>query len=75
MRDLDTKTTPRKRTEEEGFFDFLKTFDKKFDDAGKKISKSKSDSSIKKIQKSKIHKMDQGQIKKKLDKDFKDSPD
>ena len=75
MKDLQTKTTPRKRTEGEGLFDFLKTIDKKFDDAGKRISKSQSDSSIKKIQKSKIHKMDQGQIKKKLDKDFKDSPD
>ena len=75
MKDLQTNTLPRKMTMDQATNKFMKRIDKMFDDADKRISKSQSDSSIKKIQKAKIHKMDQGQIKKKLDKDFKDSPD
>ena len=75
MKDLQTNTLPRTMRMDDAANKFMKRIDKMFDDAGKRISKSQSDSSIKKIQKSKIHKMDQDQIKKKLNKDFKDSPD
>ena len=77
MRDLQTKTFPQKGLSIDKAFDkFEKQSMKKLvDEPIKKIKKLQSDSSIKQIKKSKIHKMDLDQIKKNLGQKFKDSPD
>ena len=80
MKDLQTNTFPNKGlTRDDALLKFGSNFKKKIDTNVNKMrnkrNKSQSDSSIKQIKKSKIHKMDQGQIKKNLDKLFDDSPD
>ena len=77
MKDLQTKTFPQKGLSIDKAFDKFKdqSMKKLFDEPTKKIKKLQSDSSIKQIKKSKIHKMDLDQIKKNLGQKFKDSPD
>ena len=77
MKDLQTKTFPKKGLSLDKAFDKFKgqVMKKLVDEPTKKLKKKQVDSSIKQIKKSKIHKMDLDQIKKNLGKKFKDSPD
>ena len=77
MKDLQTKTFPKKGLSLDKAFDKFKgqVMKKLVDEPTKKLKKKQVDSSINQIKKSKIHKMDLDQIKKNLGKKFKDSPD
>ena len=80
MKDLQTNTFPNKGlTHDDALLKFGSNFKKKIDTNVNKMrnkrNKAQSDSSMKQIKKSKIHKMDKGQIKKNLDKLYDDSPD
>ena len=77
MKDLQTKTFPKKGLSIDKAFDKFKNqvMKKLVDEPTKKFKKKQVDSGIEQIKKSKIHKMDLDQIKKNLGKKFKDSPD